>query len=83
MIFYFWRNRGRSKKSEDSRGRWGLGKLVFPHSSQINTFFGLTKRDDDKESYLMGTADLKFTSMKVKDMVVLLFTVGMKMSCKF
>ena len=58
-FFYFWRNRGRSKKAEESRGRWGLGKLVFPHSSKINTFFGLTIRDDDKENYLMGTADLK------------------------
>ena len=36
--YYFWRNRGRSSKSENDRGRWGLGKRVFPHSSRINSF---------------------------------------------
>ena len=58
-FFYFWRNRGRSGKSEETRGRWGLGKLVFPHSSKINTFFGYTVRADDKRHLLMGLCDLK------------------------
>jgi len=58
-FFYFWRNRGRSEKAEEARGRWGLGKLVFPHSSKINTFFGYTVRAHDKRHLLMGLCDLK------------------------
>jgi hypothetical protein len=51
--YYFWRNIGRSDKSENDRGRWGLGKTVFPASSWIGSFWGLTVRDDGS-SYLMG-----------------------------
>lgn len=58
-FFYFWRNTGRSGKSDDSRGRWGLGKAVFPATSQIHTFFGLTKRLADMNTvYLMGQSIL-------------------------
>lgn len=58
-FYYFWRNVGRSDKSEKDRGRWGLGKTVFPASSRINAFFGLTYRDDDGRSLLLGQAVLK------------------------
>lgn len=57
--FYFWRNIARSGKGEDDRGRWGLGKSVFPASSRINTFFGLTVRAGDGRRLLAGQAVLK------------------------
>ncbi len=58
-FFYFWRNVARSKKGGAERGRWGVGKTVFPASSQIGAFFGLTVREDDKQPMLMGQAVLK------------------------
>ncbi len=52
----FWRRVGRSHKATNKGGSWGLGKLVFPASSQIRTFFGLTIRDNDpaRTPLLMG-----------------------------
>jgi hypothetical protein len=58
-FYYFWRNVGRSRKSETDRGRWGLGKTVFPATSRINSFFGLTRRHDDGRVLLMGQSVLK------------------------
>jgi hypothetical protein len=58
-FFYFWRNYGRSGKSGKERGRWGLGKTVFSAVSKINTFFGLTIRESDHRSLLMGQSVLK------------------------
>ncbi len=57
-FYYFWRNVGRGKKEGEERGRWGLGKTMFPASSQIHTFFGLTVRADDKRKLLMGQSVL-------------------------
>lgn len=50
----FWRRHGRSHKSGKSLGRWGLGKLVFSMSSQLNAFFGLTVQSDTGNRALMG-----------------------------
>ncbi len=58
-FYYFWRNVGRSNKTEDERGRWGLGKIVFPIASGISSFFGLTRRRDDGETILLGQSVLK------------------------
>jgi hypothetical protein len=58
-FYYFWRNVGRSGKQEKDRGRWGVGKNVFPASSNINTFFGLTIREGDSAGLLMGQSVLK------------------------
>ena len=58
-FFYFWRNVGRSGKRAGTLGKWGLGKTVFPASSRINTFFGLTRRPEDNASYLLGRCDIK------------------------
>jgi hypothetical protein len=58
-FYWFWRNIGRSGKKGSERGKWGLGKTVFPASSTINTFFALTNRWDDNENYLMGLSVLK------------------------
>lgn len=57
-FFYFWRNIGRGKKEGDERGRWGLGKTMFPASSRIHAFFGLTLRDGDEQCLLMGQSTL-------------------------
>lgn len=55
----FWRNlAGFTGKISSERGKWGLGKAVFPASSKINTFFGLTIRPDENVSYLMGLSVL-------------------------
>jgi hypothetical protein len=69
-FFYFWRNLGRSGKSDSDRGRWGLGKSVFPAASRIHTIFGLTRRVTDQRVLLYGqsvlgtheTAEGHFTS---------------------
>ncbi len=57
-FFYFWRNVGRGKKTGEERGRWGLGKTMFPASSEIHAFFGLTLRDGDRRPLLMGQSTL-------------------------
>lgn len=58
-FYYFWRNVGRSGKTDDQLGRWGLGKTVFPASSKINTFWGLTVRKSDQRKMLMGQSILR------------------------
>lgn len=58
-FYYFYRAEGRSGKGQQDRGRWGIGKHVFPRSSAISTFFGVTVRSDDKRQLLMGTCVLK------------------------
>jgi hypothetical protein len=58
-FYYFWRNVGRSSKSDTDRGRWGVGKIVYPATSRMNCFFGLTVRAADSRQLLMGQAVLK------------------------
>jgi hypothetical protein len=43
-FFYFFRAEGKSGKSGADRGRWGIGKYVFPKASLVNSFFALTVR---------------------------------------
>jgi hypothetical protein len=62
-FYYFWRNVGRSGKKGSDRGRWGLGKNVFPASSRINTFFGFTVRADHPTTLLLGQSVLKVHKM--------------------
>ncbi len=56
----FWRRHGRSHKTGRSRGRWGLGKLVYSSSSLLSSFFGVTVRSGDPDPYLMGQTVLGF-----------------------
>jgi len=56
----FWRRHGRSHKTGRSRGRWGLGKLVYSSCSLLSSFFGITVRDGDPNRYLMGQTVLGF-----------------------
>ncbi len=58
-FYYFFRAEGQSNKTEGGRGRWGLGKFVFPRSSRIRSFFGLTVRHDDKKRVLVGQSILR------------------------
>lgn len=58
-FFWFWRNVGRSGKSGSERGKWGLGKTIFPASSRIRTFFGFTIRNSEPRHCLMGLSVLK------------------------
>lgn len=58
-FYWFWRNVGRSEKRGTQRGRWGVGKWVFPEASTVNAFFGLTIREDDERPLLMGQSVLK------------------------
>ncbi|MFC6671839.1 hypothetical protein [Marinobacterium aestuariivivens] len=55
----FWRRHGKSHKTGKSRGRWGLGKLVYSATSQVGVFFGVTLRDGDSIPHLMGQTVLK------------------------
>lgn len=64
-FFYFFRAEGRSGKGEGDRGRWGVGKHVFPRSSAISSFCGLSVRSSDQKKILMGRTILK--SHKIGD----------------
>lgn len=50
----FWRRHGKSHKTGISRGRWGLGKLVYSTTSEIGVFFGATCRSGTPATHLMG-----------------------------
>lgn len=58
-FFYFFRAEGRSSKGETDRGRWGVGKHVFPRSSGLSATFGYTARSTDGRRLLMGHSILK------------------------
>lgn len=65
-FYYFFRTEGRSGKGEEDRGRWGIGKYVFPRSSRINAFIALTVRNDDCKRLLMGQTVLKSHTIGTK-----------------
>jgi len=57
-FYWFWRNIGRSAKSGDDLGRWGLGKTVYRAVSRVGCMLGMTIRQSDGKRYLMGQAVL-------------------------
>jgi len=59
----FWRRHGKSHKTGISRGRWGLGKLVYSCSSLLGTFFGATQRSGDPSIHVMGQTVLNLHSV--------------------
>ncbi|MBW1799885.1 MAG: hypothetical protein JRJ85_04065 [Deltaproteobacteria bacterium] len=65
-FYYFWRNIGRTRKESTDLGRWGLGKTVFQAASRINSFFGLTVRENDGQKLLMGQCVLRIHKVKGK-----------------
>src|SRR5205814_895981 len=48
-----------SDKEQGDRGRWGVGKFVFPRSSRVSSFWAVTVRHGDLRRLLMGRAILK------------------------
>jgi len=66
-FFCFFRAEGVSEKEGDDRGRWGLGKTVFPKSSRMNAMFGYTIRASDGKQLLMGNIALKTRAVGAKE----------------
>ena len=68
----FWRNTGISDKNlgGNNGGSFGIGKVVNPMASEINTFFGLTIRSEEENNdngpYLMGQVMLRTHHYKGK-----------------
>jgi hypothetical protein len=58
-FFLFFRALGRSGKENEARGRWGVGKFVFPMSSRAHAIWGLTVPSDSMEPLLMGRVVLR------------------------
>ena len=61
-FYYFFRAEGKSGKSGNNKGRWGIGKYVFPKSSAAKAFFALTIRSGGPNRngpLLMGQAVIK------------------------
>lgn len=58
-FYWFWRNIGRSGKTGDDLGRWGLGKTVYRAASRVGCMFGVTVRESDRRKLLMGQAVLQ------------------------
>jgi hypothetical protein len=56
-FFYFFRAEGKTAKKGDDRGRWGIGKQVFPRSSLAQTHFGYSETDTG--AFVMGSCILK------------------------
>jgi hypothetical protein len=58
-FFLFFRALGRSGKADESRGRWGVGKFVFPMSSHAHSILALTIPEDTRTPLLMGRTVLR------------------------
>lgn len=61
-FYYFVRAEGKSGKSGNDKGRWGVGKYVYPKSSAAKAFFALTIRNGGqfrKGPLLVGRAVIK------------------------
>jgi hypothetical protein len=57
-FYWFIRNVGRTGKRAGDRGRWGLGKIVYPASSGIRAFYSYSVREGDLRPSLIGRAVL-------------------------
>ena len=63
-FFYFTWATGKSNKSAGTRGKNGVGKIVFPKTSRIKSFLVLSSRDNaslpsEPKTVLFGTSILK------------------------
>jgi hypothetical protein len=58
-FYSFLRAEGQSDKSDSARGRWGIGKFVFPRVSRASCFFAVTKGAGNPAKALMGRAILR------------------------
>lgn len=66
-FFSFFRAEGRSSKTGENLGRWGIGKQVFPTASRLHSMFGLSVRGDTPTKVLMGSAVVRSHSVEGKD----------------
>lgn len=66
-FFSFFRAEGRSPKTGESLGRWGIGKQVFPTASGLHAMIGLTIRNESPSRVLMGSAVVRTHSVGGKD----------------
>lgn len=57
-FYWFIRNVGRSGKSGAERGRWGLGKIVYPAASSIRSFYAYTVQEGSLRNLLIGRSVL-------------------------
>lgn len=62
---YFFHKEGDTSKQESDRGRWGVGKVVFPGASRIQTFLAYTVREDGKR-LMMGQAMLRSRTVSAR-----------------
>lgn len=65
---YFVHYEGEGNKGDGKRGKWGVGKIVFPMISAINAFFAYSYRDPafapcGNNPVLIGQCTLKFHSI--------------------
>lgn len=58
----FWWSEGLSDKRKGSGGSHGVGKITLSTSSNINTFFAHTIRQEDPKGLLIGYSQLKYHS---------------------
>ena len=63
-FYWFIRNVGRTQKKAGDRGRWGLGKIVYPAASAIRSFFCYSVREDDCKEALIGRSVLQIHSIE-------------------
>lgn len=66
-FFNFFRAEGRSPKTGENIGRWGIGKQVFPTASRLHAMFGITVRADKPARALMGSAVVRTHSIGEQD----------------
>ena len=71
-FLYFFRMEGKSnKQSNKERGKWGIGKTVFPMSSKIFSFFGFSVRENDsygeKSGFVFGKSTMTLHSIGATD----------------
>ena len=57
-FYWFIRNVGRSGKSGADRGRWGLGKIVYPAASELRSFFAYSVQEGTHRNILIGRSVL-------------------------
>lgn len=60
----FWWNEGITGKGVGTRGSHGVGKTTLTRVSDMSTFWALTKRADDDQTFLIGFANLPFHRLK-------------------
>jgi len=66
-FFSFFRAEGRSAKTGENLGRWGIGKQVFPTASRLHAMIGLTVRADAPSKVLMGSAVVRTHAVQGQD----------------